>query len=232
MIAVSENTKKDVLDHYPENADKISVVYPGCDPCFQAPENPARPLLPGQADLPEHYILTVGTLEPRKNLVRLLQSFQLLQQRFPQLPQKLLVAGARGWRYAGVFAALKELGLENSVIFTDYLSHDELIAIYRGADLFVFPSLYEGFGLPPLEAMAMGIPVVSSGAGSLIEVVGDAARIIDPKDPEDICRGMAEVLLDCDRQRLMRQAGKKRAENFSWDKAARETLAIYREVLR
>jgi len=233
IIAVSENTRKDILKYYPNASPKIKVIPLGCDERYtmasdQDFDNPQNSL-PG---LPKHYILTVGTLEPRKNLVRLFQAYKLLRQNFPELKQKLLVVGARGWQFADILTELQTLGLSEQVILTDYVPDEKMPLIYHRADLFVFPSLYEGFGLPPLEAMVMGVPVVSSAAGSLQEVVGDAALLFDPYDINDMCLKMAEVLSDPQRQEAMRLAGFRHAGKFTWENAARKTLLVYREVTK
>ena len=142
-----------------------------------------------------------------------------------------MIAGPRKWKYARILQAVEELELEAHTIFTGYIPDEDLPAIYSGADLFVFPSLYEGFGLPPLEAMACGTPVVCSNAASLPEVVGDAAIMVDPYDVEGLAQAMRRVLADRDLQEDLRQRGLERAKLFSWEKTARETMQVYEKVL-
>jgi glycosyltransferase involved in cell wall biosynthesis len=179
--------------------------------------------------LPEGYVLFVGSVERRKNLRGLLQAYARLLETDVACP--LVIVGTRRRGAGEIGRTLQELHLEESVIFTGYVPDADLPAIYTGADLFVFPSLYEGFGLPPLEAMACGTPVVCSNAASLPEVVGDAAIMVDPYDVEGLAEAMLRVLTDADLREHLRRKGLERARQFTWERTARETVAVYREVL-
>lgn len=231
VIAISESTKRDLVTFFGAAPDNISVVYCGLDPAFSAAHDRAEiDLLRARRHLPEHFILFVGTIEPRKNVARLIRAFARAK-RTAHLPHALVLVGARGWKYAEVDAVIEQEGMVNDVIFAGYVPQEELPIWYRAADLFVYPSLYEGFGLPPLEAMASGTPVVTSSASSLPEVVGDAALIVAPDDEtalaDAIIRGVSDrVLRDELRTRGFIQAGK-----FSWKRTARETIDVYQTVL-
>jgi len=181
--------------------------------------------------LPQRMILFVGTLEPRKNAETLIRAYARLR-RASAIPHRLVLAGGRGWRYEGLFALVEELGLQDDVLFPGFVPYDELPLWYNAADLFVFPSLYEGFGLPPLEAMACGVPVVVSSVSSLPEVVGDAGLLVDPLDVEGLAEAMARVLNDGALRAEMRGRGLARAERFSWLETARGTVRVYERVLK
>ncbi len=231
IIADSENTKKDIIKYLHVDPVKIRVIYLGCDKKFnQAKDSNLINKIKKKYQLPEKYILTVGTLEPRKNLERLFEAYEGLYIRYPEMEQKLIVVGAKGWKFGNVFSAVERLHLGEKVIFTDYISDEDLPFFYFGADLFVFPSLYEGFGLPPLEAMACGIPVISSSAASLPEVVGKAAVLFDPYDVEGLSYAMEDILFNDSLKKELIRRGLEQAQKFSWEKGAHETLSLYREV--
>lgn len=227
VIAISESTKRDLVHHYGISPARVDMIHYGLDPRF-------RPLPSAQvADfrvkkgLPEHYILFVGTLEPRKNVVRLIDAYAGLPHDRPPL----MLIGGKGWLYEEIFARVEALGLGDSVYFVGYVPAKELPLWYNAADLFVYPSLYEGFGLPPLEAMACGTPVVTSKVSSLPEVVGQAGLLVDPTDVEALTTAMAQALSHAGTQEKMRAAGPKQARTFSWEKAARHTVDTYRRAL-
>jgi len=180
--------------------------------------------------LPEPMILYLGTLEPRKNLPRLLEAYALLRRR-PGVRHRLVLAGGRGWYYDEIRAAVERLGLRDEVLFPGYVPEEDKPLWYSAADLFVYPSLYEGFGLPPLEAMACGTPVVVSNTSSLPEVVGEAGLCVDPLDPEALARAMLALISDRERHRAYREAGLARARAFTWRTTAARTAALYHAVL-
>jgi glycosyltransferase involved in cell wall biosynthesis len=175
------------------------------------------------------FILFVGTLEKRKNVPTLIRSFYKLKK--SKLNHKLVIVGGRGWKYTKIFDLIEELNLQKDVIFTDYVSDEYLVKLYNAADLFVYPSLYEGFGLPPLEAMACGCPVITSNTSSLPEVVGDAGIMIDPNDVDSLTDSMLKILTDNELREDMIIKSLERASTFSWKKTARETWDAYEEVL-
>jgi glycosyltransferase involved in cell wall biosynthesis len=177
---------------------------------------------------PRRYALFVGTLEPRKNLPLLLEAFAQVRG---ELDAELLIVGARGWLEQPIFAARDRAGLAQAAHFLGTLSEDELAVLYSHAGVFVLPSLYEGFGLPVLEAMACGAPVVTSNAGPLPEVAGDAAILLPPDNPDRWARAIIDVLREPHRAQDLRQRGFARASAFSWQRAAQATREVYREAL-
>ncbi|MGQ9804369.1 MAG: glycosyltransferase family 4 protein [Anaerolineae bacterium] len=229
VIAVSECTKRDAVRYYGIPEEKITVIYEGVNPRFR-PANPETvAAVRRKYGLPEHFILYVGTIEPRKNLTTLLEAFHhLAALRSGDL--RLVIVGKRGWLYEGFFRRLRELGLEERVHFTGYVPDEDLPALYSAADLFVFPSLYEGFGLPVLEAMACGTPAVCSNTSSLPEVAGNAALLVSPTDVRGLAEAMARALTDDALRATLRAKGLERAGEFSWARAARETLRVYQTV--
>jgi len=170
------------------------------------------------------YILFVGTLEPRKNVPKLLEAFAMVRREFPT---RLILAGGKGWLAEDVFATVQRLALSDGVVLLGSVSPADLRPLYCAAEALVLPSLYEGFGLPPLEAMACGIPVVVSNAGALPEIVGDAGMLVRPDDPHDIAQGLGWVLGNASFRAALIERGLSRAATFSWDRAARETVAVY-----
>jgi glycosyltransferase involved in cell wall biosynthesis len=171
------------------------------------------------------YILHVGTMEPRKNLVRLVQAFAKLRR--SRLAIQLVLAGAQGWMYEDVLAEVERLGLEEDVIVLGRVDAESLPALYNGARCVAYPSLYEGFGLPVLEAMACGTPIVTSRTSSLPEVVGDAGVLVDPYDVGQIAEALEQLIVDEDAARCYAQRGRQRASAFSWEATARKTLQVY-----
>ena len=228
VIAVSECTKRDAMRLYGLDEAKIRVIYEGVDPRFRSADPETIEAVRARYGLPERFILSVGTIEPRKNLTTLLEAYRTLRDRGSDF--KLVIVGRKGWLYEGFFRRLRELGLEGEVVFPGFVPDEDLPALYSAAELFVFPSLYEGFGLPPLEAMACGTPVVCSNAASLPEVVGNAAIMVDPYDVEGLAEAMHRVLADADLREELREKGLARARQFTWERTARETVAVYREV--
>ncbi|MBI4948735.1 MAG: glycosyltransferase family 4 protein [Deltaproteobacteria bacterium] len=178
------------------------------------------------------FILTVGSIEPRKNIPSLIRAYSLLRQR-GKTRHKLVICGAKGWmrEHERIQGLIGDLGIGNDVVFTGYVPDEDLPAMYTLADLFVYPSLYEGFGLPPLEAMACGCPVVASNCSAIPEVVGDAGVLVEPMDADGISEAMQSVMEDEGLKRRLCAAGFARAREFSWEKTARETLKIYMAVM-
>ena len=229
VIVPSRAVKRDVVRHVGVPADRVVVTPEGCDPRFR-PVRSAGALrdVVARYGLPSRYLLAVGRLEPRKNLTTLLAAFARLQRGGAVHPNlKLVLAGARGWLEEPIFRTVRALGLEAAVHFPGFIDGDDLPAVYSGAALFVFPSLYEGFGLPPLEAMACGVPVVTSNVSAMPEVAGDAAVLVDPRDVDGLASAIARVLRDEALRARLRAAGIARAREFSWQTTARRTLDVY-----
>lgn len=228
VLAVSRSTKRDLIELLEVEADRVEVLYEGVEERFHPLDEEALVAVRGRYSLDFPFILTVGTLEPRKNHVGLLQAYSLLKRR--HLPQ-LVIAGDKGWLYEGIFQEVERLGLEERVLFLGYVPEEDLPALYNLADLFVYPSLYEGFGLPPLEAMACGTPVVVSDTSSLPEVVGDGALLVPPRDVEALGEAMEKVLSDPPLREELRRKGLERAKRFRWGEAAKRLLALYERVV-
>lgn len=232
IIAVSHSTKRDMMNLLAVPAHRVTVVHEAANPVFRPLDDAAAlNAVRKRYDLPERFILFIGTIEPRKNLPTLIQAYRLLREREgPGLPA-LVVAGAKGWLFDSVFALVEQLDLVDQVLFTGGIPWVDVPALYNLAEAFVFPSLYEGFGLPPLEAMACGTPVIAADVSSIPEVVGEAGLLIDPNDAEGLSEALGRVLNDPALRQDLRQRGLARAREFSWDRAARETLAVYRQAM-
>ena len=229
VLAISEATKRDIVTHLSIAEDRIRVVYAGVAPYFRPVTDPValRQTLSVLHLKPDEYVLHVGTLEPRKNLRRLIEAYALLLKEASEPVPELVLAGAGGWNYQEILVLIEALALQDKVRCVGRLPAEMLPALYSGARVFVYPSLYEGFGLPPLEAMACGTPVVTSNTSSLPEVVGNAGVTVSPTDTVALAEALAGLLFDSERRQSMRVAGLARARLFSWERAARELLEIY-----
>ncbi len=231
VVASSESTRRDVIEILGVPPVRVAVVYLGVDAEMRPVKDREQLAAFRQSrGLPEHMILFLGTLEPRKNLPTLLAAFARLCRR-PGFAHYLVIAGGKGWYYGEIDAAVQRLGLGGRVLFPGYVPDGELPLWYSAADLFVYPSLYEGFGLPPLEALACGTPVVTSDASSMPEVVGDAGLVVPPLDDEALAGAMARLLEDADLVAALRLRGLARAREMSWQRVARETAQLYHRVL-
>ena len=231
VIADSESTKHDLLEHCGIAPGKVSVAYPGYDPVFAPVRDDARlAAMRDRYHIPATCAVFVGTLQPRKNLASLLEALSVLSGQGRAV--HLVIAGKKGWLYEPLFSRVRELGLENQVHFVGYVPQEDLPALISGASVFVLPSLYEGFGLPVLEAMACGTPVVCSNVSSLPEVAGDAALLVDPHDTGQLAQALSRVLDDAELGRELAQRGLRRASRFSWEHCAEEILRVLEVVGR
>ncbi len=231
VIAVSHNTKSDVVRLIGGDPGKVAVVHHGVEPMFRKVDD-AREIeaFRRRRGLPERYVLFIGTLEPRKNIQTLLSAFSLLKKQ-TRLPHKLVIAGAKGWLWAEILAAIERLDLVDDVMLPGYLPLEEEPLWYNGAELFVYPSLYEGFGFPPLEAMACGTPVITSNSSSLPEVVGDCGMLVDPANADQLAEAIRALLESPATREELARRGLERARSFTWSEAARRTAGVYRECL-
>ncbi len=230
----SEFSRREVLEHFDVPEDRVTTLFLAVDDRFRKAPSPERiEEVRRKLRLPESFFLTVCTLEPRKNLVGLIRAFRIFRDRNPDLRDlKLVIAGSRGWKDSPILAEIDSADMRDAVVWLGYIEHDELPSLYRMATAFVFPSFYEGFGMPPAEAMASEVPTVCSEAASLPEVVGDAALLVDPRSPESIAGGMERVIRDTDlRARLIRE-GPRRVARFTWPDTARTALDLYRRIVR
>ncbi|HHX45112.1 MAG TPA: glycosyltransferase family 4 protein [Chloroflexi bacterium] len=232
IIAVSCATRDDLVRLLGVAPERVTVVHNGVDDVMRPIQDRAAvAAFRRRRGLPERLILFVGTLEPRKNLPALLEAYAILRERWGTA-HRLVLAGGRGWGYADIEATLARLRLgPEAVLLPGFVPQDELPLWYNAADLFVYPAIYEGFGIPPLEAMACGVPVIVSDRSSLPEVVGGAGVVVDPDDVEGLARAMRDVLTDGDRQRVLRAACLARARAFSWRETARQTASFYHRIL-
>jgi glycosyltransferase involved in cell wall biosynthesis len=229
IVTDSEQTKRDVISRYSLPEEKISVVYPYVS--FANDDVPAGVIRRARDryGLPARYILHVGAPHKRKNLVTLVRAFGLLKKN-PSIPHALVLVGPRGWDDASIRREADEACLGDEVVFTGFVAEEDLPGVYAGADVLAFPSLYEGFGYPPLEAMACGTPVVVSNVSSLPEVVGDAALLVPPGDAGAIAGAILRVLTSPELAAKLRQAGRLRVRRFSMERMARGYLDVYEKV--
>ena len=228
-IAVSKTVKADVERHLPLPPERVRVVPLAAAPSYRPLGDPSKlAAVRARYGLPERFILNVGALEPGKNQATLLRAFGRLSASGSE--RTLVIAGPPAWRYERLVRLVDKLGLAGQVRFLGYVPAEDLLALYNLADLFVFPSLYEGFGLPPLEAMACGLPVVASTAPALREVLDGAALLVQAQDVAALAEAMAAALGDEALRSRLREAGLQRAALFSWERTARETAAVYREA--
>lgn len=231
VIVPSHSTKNDVIGQLGVPESKISVIYEAAASLYRPlPLAETRAAVSRRFSVPTNYILFVSTIEPRKNIGGLLQAFHHLRTKYNLTDTALVLAGKQGWLYEKVYETVEELGLQDSTFFVGRVSDEELHQLYVGARCHVHPAFYEGFGLPPLEAMACGTPTVVSNTSSLPEVVGDAALMCDPTDWEAMAVAIRRLLVDADLHTEMRQKGLQRAAVFSWSRAAAETLDVYEAV--
>ena len=231
IIAVSRNTKRDALRVLNLPPEKIHVISEGIDTQFAPVTDPQQLAAVRQRyNLPKRFVLTVGTLEPRKNHTMLLHAFGALLAAEPDVV--LAIAGKRGWLYQDFLAALDNSGLEPHVRLLNRVPDADLPALMSAASVFAFPSLYEGFGLPPLEAMACGTPVLCSTAASLPEVVGDGGWLLDPLTPAEWTRAMQRLLSEPEAHSALIERARNQAANFTWRKTAIATRAVYQQLLQ
>ena len=227
ILTISEHARRDIVRFLSVPEQRVDVTYPAAEERYRLLPTPAVEAFRVARGLPKSFIFAVGTLEPRKNLVGLLHAHARLRR--PRVP--LYVAGGTGWRFGPIFDTVHQLGLQDDVHFLGFVPEDELPLWYNAARLFAFPSLYEGFGLPVLEAMACGTPVVTSTAASLPEVAGQAAVLIPPQDTTRLAQEMERVLDDPQRQMEMRAAGCIQASRFSWRAMTDQTIASYQRAV-
>jgi len=234
VIAISQSTQRDVVELLGAPADRVRVVPLAIEDEFRpVTDTAALADLRRRRDLPEHMILYVGTLEPRKNLVTLLEAYARCRgDASPGSPlPPLVLAGGKGWGYEAIFAAVERLGLGEAVLFPGFVPHGELPLWYSAADVLVYTSLYEGFGLPVLEALACGTPVITSNVSSLPEVAGEAGLLVDPTDAAALAEALRQVWGDADLRREMRTRGLAQAARFSLTALGRQTRNVYQEAV-
>ncbi|MCK5115979.1 MAG: glycosyltransferase family 4 protein [Candidatus Aegiribacteria sp.] len=229
IIAVSEFTAKELASCFPETSSKTTVIHEAAPPEYsEVTEESELNRIREKYDLPHRFFLFLGTLEPRKNLPGLLEAFLQVAD---SVPHSLVISGAIGWKTEELFDKLKMSGVKDRVQLTGFVDRKDIPALLSLADVFVYPSLYEGFGLPVLEAMACGTPVITSNVSSMPEISGDAALLVDPGSTESISNAIMTLVHDEDKRALLRRRGLIRAREFNWEKTARETLLVYKQIL-
>jgi len=226
IIAVSQSTKNDLINLYKIKEEKIEVIYSGVGEEFKPIlSEVGKSNLINKYNLPEKFILYFGTIEPRKNLIGLINAFELLKNE----EYNLVIAGTKGWLYQDIFKAAYQSKKRDKIIFTGFVEEKDKPYLYNLAHTFVYPSFFEGFGFPPLEAMACGIPTITSINSSLPEIVGDAGLMINPKSIDELAWAMEIVLSDNALRESLINKGLKQAQKFSWQKCAKETLRVLLE---
>jgi glycosyltransferase involved in cell wall biosynthesis len=230
VCAIAAHGKSDVVRHLGVGSERVSVVYPGLDPLFLKPPSQEEVrAFRSRLGLPERYVLYLGTLEPRKNVPALARAFDSVRDEFEDVD--LVIAGGKGWGFEAIFAEIERLDLGRRVHLPGFVAAEELPLWYAGAEIFVYPSRYEGFGLPPLEAMACGTPVITTDVTSLGEVVGDAGRLVPPDDEEALASAMAALLRDSTEREQREASGLAQAARFRWPASAAAQADVYRRVL-
>lgn len=222
VIAISESTRRDIAQLYGIPLARIDLARPGVDPIFCPLPREQVQAFRQQRGLPETFILHVGTLEPRKNHLKLLEALARLST------FHLFCIGGQGWGYEAIYAAVERLNLKERVTFVGYAPAQELPLWYNAATLLAYPSLYEGFGMPVLEAMACGTPVITSNLSALPEAAGEAGMLVSPHDTEELAAAIHRLLSDADLRRQLSQAGLAHAAKFTWERTARQTVHVYR----
>ena len=239
IIVPSRATKNDLVDLYKIDPKKIKVVYHGCGRIYSVVGRGAKFCVST-----DPYILFVGTIQPRKNIINLVKAFEIFKENFNLPPSppfvrggftpplqrenlKLVIAGGKGWLWEETFRRIKKSPVEKDIILTGAVSDQELVGLYSRAKIFILPSLYEGFGLPILDAFSAGVPVIASNNSSLKEIVGGAGLLINPEDPNDISRAIKKVIENNDLRNNLIKNGKEKSKNFSWEKSAREHLKVF-----
>lgn len=234
IATVSEYSRQDILRTYKLPPEKITVTYNGIEPHFteQTESVTEAKDVRQRFGIERDFLLAVGSLQPRKNLVRLIRVYSQLRSENPDFAPQLVIVGRKLWLADEIFAEIRQQRWADDVILTGYVPDQDLPKLYRAATAFVYPSLFEGFGLPPLEAMACGTPVVTSNVSSLPEVTGEAALLIDPKNESDLAAALLRITSDQNLRTQLQERGIEQAKKFTWRTAAETTLQLYREACR
>lgn len=232
IITISEFSKNEIMKYMDVPENKISVVPCGVDHSVFHPDYSEDDIERARSKygIPENYILYMGTLEPRKNIESLVEAYSILYKETDFCPV-LVIAGKKGWMYETIFEKVHLLGMEKNIIFTGYINTDDVPLILKGAVVFVFPSVYEGFGLPPLEAMACGTPVITSNTASLPEVIGSAGILVNPFSVYEIKNAIQQMIIDTSKREIMRIDGILRAKEYTWEASSVQLKSVYKKIL-
>jgi len=231
IIAVSESTKRDLIEYLGVKSEKVEVIYEGVDEIFRVVEDREKiEEVKRRYGISKRYILTVGTIEPKKNHIRLLNVFKRIREK--REDYQLVICGKYGWKTERFLERLSGLPdfIRKDIIITEYVRYEDLPLLYNGCDIFIYPSLYEGFGLPIVEAMRCGVPVITSNISSMPEVAGDGAILVNPEDEEEIGNAIIRLIEDRELREELKKKGLERSKMFSWEKTAIETLKVYKEL--
>jgi glycosyltransferase involved in cell wall biosynthesis len=231
VFTISQSSKNDIIKYYHKRPADVVVTYLGIknDSRFKIQDlRVSMKDLVKKFNLPKKYVLFVGTIQPRKNISRLIDAFAAVVKKHKDVD--LVIVGKKGWLYEPILAEPAKMGIENRVHFLDFVSDEELHALYEGAICYCLPSLYEGFGLPVLEAMQHGCPVITSNISSLPEAGGDACLYVDPESPSDIAKKIVELIEKPALRKKLIEKGYKHIKKFSWKKTAKETLQVLQEL--
>ena len=230
IITPTESVKREVCEHLRVKANKVIAIPSAARQSFRPVPSEQTVETRKRLAIEDDFLLFVGTLEPRKNLLTLLKAFDQIVRQTSLRPQ-LVIAGGEGWLMDETFLFIKDSGIGDRLRLTGYLGDDELRALYSACRIFIYPSLYEGFGLPPLEAMACGAPVIAGRVPALREVLGNAARLVDPLSVEALAGSIVDLIENDEERRRLALNGPKHAARFSWEETARRTLNVYRDVM-
>jgi glycosyltransferase involved in cell wall biosynthesis len=231
IITLSTNSKMDIIKYFQVPEEKIEVIYGAADSSFQiVDDDTTRRKIRERFRLPDKYILNVNVLEPRKNIETLLSAYDRIRKTHAP-PCKLVIVGGRGWGYQRIFQTVNDLHLEKDVVFTGFVPDEALNYLYNMAEVFVFPSLYEGYGLPVIEAMACGCPVISSNRASLPEVVGDSGLLVDPEDIEAMAAAIWKVISNPRLNQDLRKKSLERSKHFSWENSGQKLKTLINQTM-
>ena len=222
LVVDSRNTKSDLMRFYGVDEARIQVIYPGVKEAEAKPRQACR----GFASASTSYILFIGTLEPRKNVDGLIKAFDLLKKEHG-IKHKLYIAGMKGWMFERIFKSYEGSEFKNDIVFKGYVSEEELRGLYESASVFCYPSFYEGFGFPVVEAFSYGVPVVTSKTSSCGEIAGDSALLVDPSNYKEIAEALFKIIDDSNLAKELSQKGIERARDFSWDRTAQEFIELF-----
>jgi glycosyltransferase involved in cell wall biosynthesis len=234
IIAVSENTKSDIVALCGVPQEKIRVIYSGINSIYDnyQPEDDQKSIIRKKYNLPSKYILFLGTIEPRKNIKGLIEAYGKFRNKNSELAEyKLVLAGGKGWKAGAIYIARNNSKYKNDIVFLDYIKAEDKPVIYSLASLFVYPSFYEGFGFPPLEAMACGTPVITSFSSSLSEIAGDAALLVDPYNTTDIASTIGNLLNNENLRLSLKNKGLIQAKKFNWLDSANKYLELFKSLV-
>jgi glycosyltransferase involved in cell wall biosynthesis len=232
IITPTESVRREVCEHLKTNPEKVFAIPEAARACFRPLAFAETANVRRRLGVGDDFLFAVGTLEPRKNLSVLVSAFEEVRRSRSESQIQLVIAGGRGWLSGPLFAAIEKSPARDRILLTDYLHDEDLRSLYASCRAFIYPSIYEGFGLPPLEAMACGAPVIASRTSALTETTGGAARLFDPKSVDELTRNILELLEDQNTRRELSTAGQQRAAEFSWERTARLTWNVYEEAWR